>query len=555
MPAEGACPASPDTTGRWTLLSVVGSSVPVMSASGLAANSTVVVLRAYRYALDPTTAQRAHLARSAGTSRWAFNHALAAKVASHQVWRTQVDQLVAAGVDEAAARTQVKVPTPSAFTVKAAWAVVRVDETRDVDGVCPWWREVGTRVFESAFTDADAAWRNWLESLSGRRAGRRVGYPRFKKKGRARDSFRVHHDVKAPGIRLIGYRRLLLPKIGEVRLHSTGKTLARLVGHGQAVVQSVTVSRAGTRWYASVLCKVVQPGQAPTRAQRARGAVGVDLGVNTLAALSTGELVANPRHLRKARRRLTLAQRALSRTMKGSARRGRARLVVARRHHQVAEQRATALHTLTKRLATSWSTVAVEDLNVSGMTRSARGTLDKPGTQVRQKGGLNRSLADAAFGELRRQLEYKTRWYGSRLVLADRWASTSKTCSACSWRNPNQTLSERTFTCQRCDLVLDRDHNAARNIVAAALDPAAWHTAVAPGTGETKTARRGDVRRGNRAGQSPVTREDTTVIVPLVPPQRSDPLTSHPPRKRWSASRPSSGARDDPPTPARTSVG
>lgn len=162
-----------------------------------------------------------------------------------------------------------------------------------------------------------------------------------------------------------------------------GKRLGRLIARGQAVVQSVTVSRSGHRWYASVLCKVTRAlPDRPTRAQQDRGRVGVDLGVRHLAVLSrplaggdpASASVENPRHVRRAEQRMTKAQRALSRTQKGSGRRRKAVQKVARLHHEVAVRRATVLHALTKQLATRFATVAVEDLNVAGMTRSARGT-------------------------------------------------------------------------------------------------------------------------------------------------------------------------------------
>lgn len=386
--------------------------------------------------------------------------------------------------------------------------------------------------FQSAFIDADAAWKNWLTSLQGQRAGRRVGYPRFKKKGRARDSFRLHHDVKKPSIRLIGYRRLRLPTIGEVRLHDSGKRLARLVDRGQAVVQSVTVARGGHRWYASVLCKVTQDLPGPTRRQRQRGPVGVDLGVKHLAALSkplapgdpSTQYVANPRHVRRAEQRLTKAQRALARTQKGSARRERARRRVGRLHHEVAVRREGTLHALTKKLATGFAVVALEDLNVTGMTSSARGTLDTPGKRVRQKAGLNRAILDAAPGELRRQLAYKTSWYGAKLAVLDRWWPSSKTCSDCGWQNPRLTLADRTFHCAGCGLTMDRDVNGARNIERHAV--LADASSVAPGRGETQNARGAPVRpAGLRAGrQGAMKREDTGPPGP-VPPQRSDPLT------------------------------
>ncbi|MEV7123793.1 RNA-guided endonuclease InsQ/TnpB family protein [Kitasatospora griseola] len=491
------------------------------------------VLRAFRFTLDPTEKQLGDLARYAGSARWAFNHALAAKTAAHQAWRAEVDALVAAGTTEAVARKQVKVPTPNSATVQKNWYETRGDSRTGTDGICPWWHEVNAYCFQSAFRDADAAWKNWLDSLKGARAGRRVGYPRFKKKGRSRDSFRLHHDVKAPGIRLVGYRRLRLPKFGEVRLHDSGKRLARLIGKGEAIIQSVTVTRGGHRWYASVLVKVQQDlPEKPTRRQAERGTVGVDLGVKVLAALSqplhsddpATALVANPRHLQTAARRLAKAQRALARTQKGSARREKAKRRVGRLHHEVAVRRAGTIHQLAKQLATTFAVVAVEDLNVAGMTASARGTVDKPGRKVRQKAGLNRSILDVSPAEVRRQLTYKTSWYGSKLAVLDRWFPSSKTCSACGWQNPHLTLADRTYHCRHCGLTLDRDLNAARNIAA----HASTTPPTAPGRGVAspkEDARRAHVSppipRDRR--QSAMKREDSGPPGPL-PPQRSDPL-------------------------------
>ncbi|MFE2971878.1 RNA-guided endonuclease InsQ/TnpB family protein [Streptomyces sp. NPDC059340] len=158
--------------------------------------------------------------------------------------------------------------------------------------------------------------------------------------------------------------------------------------------------------------------QRPTRRQRERGRVGVDLGVKHLAVLSqpldpadaASAFVANPRHVRQAEHRLVKAQQTLSRTQAGSARREKAQRRVARLHHEVAVRRGTVLHAMTEQLATRFAEIAVEDLNVAGMTRTARGTVDKPGRRVKQKAGLNRAILDAAPGELRRQLAYKTSW-------------------------------------------------------------------------------------------------------------------------------------------------
>lgn len=459
------------------------------------------ILRAYRYAIDPTDAQLAALAQHAGAQRWAYNYALARKIAAHEQWRALVAEAVAAGTAEDVARKTVKVKTPSAFDNLAAWRAERGDATSGVEGVSPWWNSVSSYSFSSGCRNADTAWKNWLDSLAGRRKGRRVGYPRFKKKGRARDTCTLHHDwKKSPTIRPDGYRRVRLPVIGSLRIHGTTKPLTRLIAAGKAVVKSATISRAGTRWYVSLLADVMlEIPDRPTRRQREAGAVGVDLGVKTLAALSTGEMVPNPRHADRARRALTRAQRALSRTQRGSAGRRKAARRVGAIHARLAATRTGALHQVTARLAKQWAVVAIEDLNVAGMTSSARGTTTNPGKRVRQKAGLNRAILDASFGETRRQLVYKTGWYGSTVAVCDRWAPTSKTCSACGAAKTTLSLSERVYHCDVCGLTLDRDTNAARNI-------ARW--AVASETGETlnaggDTVRPPTPRRGRRESVKP----------------------------------------------------
>lgn len=463
-------------------------------------------LRAYRFALDPTRAQQQDLVQHAGAARWAYNHALAVKAEAHRRRELQISELVTLGFSEKQARKHATVRVPSQAEVKKAWNRFKGDETVGAAGICPWWRSVSTYAFQSAFRDADQAWKNFFDSLSGARAGRRMGMPRFKRKGRSRDSFRLHHDVKNPTIRLETYRRLRMPRLGSIRLHESGKRLHRALARG-GVVQSVTVARGGTRWYASVL--VAEPDSTPGRetqgggtsgpagpsqAQHKAGTVGIDLGTKHLAALSDGTVLDNPRHLRRAQQRLAHAQRVASRRQGPDRRTGRtasgrwrkAQHRVARLQHEVAERRSAWLHQRTKELATGYATVAVEDLNVAGMTASARGSTDQPGKNVRAKAGLNRAILDVAPGEFRRQLEYKTRWYGSQLAICDRWFPSSKACSACGAVKTKLALSERTYTCEHCGLTLDRDINAARNIAAAA--------AVAPDNGETQNARGAAVR-------------------------------------------------------------
>lgn len=438
-----------------------------------------VMLSAWRVCLDPTKAQQALLAQHAGAARWAYNHALGRKVAAHQAF-TAARDAVLAGVDEpstmqlqqaTAAARQAGGRIPGYVENMAQWRQIRGDDRQGLDGVSPWWHTVSSYAISSGMRAADTAFQAWFDSRAGRRAGRAVGYPRFKKKGRSRLSFSLYHDVKRPTIRVEDARHVQLPRIGRVRLHSNLRRLIRLQARDELQIRSVTVSRQGQRWFASILVAHPAPAVGPSRQQAAAGVVGVDLGVKAAATLSDGTLVPNPRWGRAASARLVKAQRALSRTQRGSANRAKARQRLARVQAELAERRTGWLHQVTKRLATGWAVVAVEDLNVAGMTRSARGTIERPGRHVRQKAGLNRAILDVSFGEFRRQLAYKTGWYGSELAVVDRWLPSSKTCSACGWLDTELTLADRTFHCRQCGLVVDRDLNAARNIAAAALDP------------------------------------------------------------------------------------
>ena len=212
------------------------------------------------------------------------------------------------------------------------------------------------------------------------------------------------------------------------------------------------------------------PAKRPTKG----GAVGVDLGVKTLATLSDGAVIENPRYLKKSERKLKRAQKSLSRKVQGSNRRAKARMKVARLHAHVANQRLDAMHKLTTRLAETFSDISIEDLHVAGMVKNHH---------------LAKSIMDAAFGEFRRQLEYKTTRTGARLHVVDRWYRSSKTCSGCGSVKAKLSLSERTYKCDSCGLTMDRDLNAAINIKVAGSAP------------ETLNAHGETVRRNRPSGR------------------------------------------------------
>jgi putative transposase len=224
---------------------------------------------------------------------------------------------------------------------------------------------------------------------------------------------------------------------------------------------TVTVSRdTAGRWHISILveCPIETLPAAET-------VVGIDAGITSLVTLSTGEKVTNPRHERRDRARLAKAQRALSRTQKGSANRARAQTKVARVHARITDRRRDVLHKLSTRLVRENQTVVIEDLSIRNMVRNHC---------------LARAISDASWAELRRQLEYKADWYGRTVIAVDRFYPSSKTCSACGATTATMPLNVREWTCTACGVRHDRDVNAAKVLQAAGLAVAACGDGVRP---------------------------------------------------------------------------
>ena len=514
--------------------------------------------RAYKFRLDPNQAQKAELMRCVGAARYTYNLLNAYNL---QILRNEQEYRrtrAAEGIDHKTITSELKklgkkdseykflgyaeyekrYLTPEkqrheaiaqAIADGADPAIVWPETERFT---APWLHTIARRVLVSGVKNADKAWDNYNKSRMKQRAGTRMGIPRFKRKGVSRDSFTVPHEttgaygtyyhekdpeyarrkaqLKRRGISarptITDYRHVRLSHLGVIRTHNTTKPLVKAVRAG-ANVKSYTVSRAAARWYVSILVALTRPAATPTRAQRSAGAVGVDLGVRYLAALSdeqapqrfaqypslefTGDgapTLANPRWARTAEKRLVRLQRALSRAQKGSKRRARIVQQIARHHHLVALRRESGLHQVSKRLSTGYTLIGLEDLAVAGMTASAAGTIEARGKNVRQKAGLNRSILDAAFSTLRRQLEYKASWYGSQVQIIDRFFASSQTCSACGARAKTKLgLHVRVFECAACGVRIDRDVNAARNIRAEAVRM--YEAQLAPGTGESLNGR------------------------------------------------------------------
>ena len=397
-----------------------------------------MVLESVKVALDPSPAQERLLLSHAGAARFAYNAGLA-----H----------VKAGI-EADAK-----PEWSLYGLRRWWNSNKDTLAVSDDGVI-WWGENSKEAYSSGLEALAKGLSNWMKSRKGARKGRRVGFPKFKAKSKAAPRFA--YTTGAFGLIQGDPKALCLPKVG--RVHCMENVTERI---GGARVLRMTVSRRAGRWYASLTVEREEP--AVRRAPKG-GAVGVDLGVKTLATLSDGTVIENPRCLAASERRLKRAQKALSRKTVGSNRRAKARAKVARLHARVANQRLDATHKVTTMIARTYSTVCIEDLNVTGMVKNRR---------------LAKAIMDAAFGEFRRQLEYKTARSGAALHVVDRWYPSSKTCSKCGRVKAKLSLSERVFHCDACGLSMDRDLNAAINIKVAGSAP------------ETINARGGDISRAD----------------------------------------------------------
>ena len=289
----------------------------------------------------------------------------------------------------------------SAYTLRKDWNTAKYE-------VAPWWSENSKEAYSSGLANLATALGNWSDSRTGKRRGPTLRFPRFK--GR-RAGLSCRFTTGAFGLADTDRRHVKLPRIGLVRTHESTRKLARHVERGAARIRSATVSHRRGRWFVSFSVEITRNDPAPSRPG---AAVGVDLGVKSLAVLSTGEVIANPRHLDVVLQELRRLQRQASRrrgpdrrtktTPSGRWRGTQAR--IARLHTAVANARRDGLHKLSTRLVRTFGAVVVEDLNVAGMTKNRRPA---------------RHVAGVGMTELRRQIEYKAAWSGVYVHVADRW--------------------------------------------------------------------------------------------------------------------------------------
>jgi putative transposase len=369
------------------------------------------VTRAYKTELALNNEQITACKKHAGAARWAYNWGLTRKKDAYR----------AIG------------KTPSAIDLHQELNALKKTEV-------PWMYEVSKCAPQEALRNLDTAFARFFRRVQLKQQGRlrgKVGYPILKTKKRGVGSFRLTGTI------VVFPDAIQLPRLGRLRLKERGYLPTSAVK-----ILSATVSEQAGRWYVSVQVErehCVPKNDGPV--------VGVDLGVKSLATFSDGRVIANPRHLKFLLRKLKHFHRAVSRKQQGSRNRKKAVRRLGCLYRKVANRRQNTLHQLTSSLAKTKSVIVIEDLHVAGMLKNHH---------------LAQAIADVGFGEFRRQLVYKAAWYGSRVVLADRWEPSSKTCSGCGWYDEALDLADRMFQCRNpqisCGLVIDRDLNAAINL-------------------------------------------------------------------------------------------
>ena len=377
------------------------------------------VYKAVVVKLDPTPEQEQQLASHIGAARFCYNKLLG--YANEQYKSGEKIGL-------------------SGYDLRKLWNAHK-------DEWAPWWEENAAEAYGNAALNLGRAFKDFFS--------KKKGHPRFKKK-----SVNNSYTVASGSFGVVDSTHVKIPRVGNVHV---------LEPLGDIKVTSMTIRKKADGYYVSLRFKTEVQLKPKTNK-----AVGVDLGINALATLSTGEKVTMPDKLERLDRKNRRLARSVSRKEKDSANRERAKAKLARGQQKVVNLRMDTLHKLTNKLVSEFDVICIENLNVSGMMKNHH---------------LARSVANASFYEFRRQLEYKTAWYGKKLVVADRWYPSSKTCSRCGAIH-EMPLNQRTYRCQ-CGLVLDRDVNAALNLLKVAGDAPETQNAcgenVRRGGGNTKT--------------------------------------------------------------------
>ncbi|WP_122490307.1 RNA-guided endonuclease InsQ/TnpB family protein [Klebsiella variicola] len=370
-------------------------------------------LQAFKFQLRPNGQQELDMRLFAGACRFVFNRALALQNENHEAGNKYISY------------------------TKMASCLIGWKSHPDTQ----WLKDAPSQPLQQSLKDLERGYKNFFQ--------KRAAFPRFKKRGQ-NDAFRYPQGVKLDQTN----NRILLPKLGWVRYRNSREVIGE--------VKNVTVSQSCGKWYVSIQTEY----EVPEPVHKAASMVGLDAGVTKLATLSDGTVYQPVNSFKARQRKLAMLQRQLSRKVKFSANWQKQKKKIQRLHSHIANIRRDYLHKVTSEISKNHAMIVIEDLKVSNMSKSAKGTAERHGQNVRAKSGLNRSILDQGWYEMRRQLEYKQLWRGGQ-VLAIPPAYTSQRCACCGHTAKENRQTQSKFVCQVCGYTENADINGARNILAA----------------------------------------------------------------------------------------
>ena len=351
--------------------------------------------------------------RFAGACRFVFNRALALQNENHEAGNKYVS-----------------------YTKMASW-LIEWKSHPDTQ----WLKDTPSQPLQQSLKDLERGYKNFFQ--------KRAAFPRFKKRGQ-NDAFRYPQGVKLDQTN----NCIALPKLGWIRYRNSREVIGE--------VKNVTVIQSCGKWYVSIQTEY----EVPEQVHKAASMVGLDAGVTKLATLSDGTVYQPVNSFKANQRKLAMLQRQLSRKVKFSASWQKQKKKIQRLHSHIANIRRDYLHKVTSEISKNHAMIVIEDLKVCNISKSAKGTAERPGRNIRAKSGLNRSILDQGWYEMRRQLEYKQLWRGGQ-VLAIPPAYTSQRCVCCGHTAKENRQTQSKFVCQVCGYTENADINGARNILAA----------------------------------------------------------------------------------------